>query len=612
MSGDGDSKKGIAVICVSSILLVGVVIAVTVGVTFDNNDSKDSKDSNQTHLASSMKAVKSICQPTDYKKECVDSLQHEAGNVTDPKELVKIAFNITVKEIYEGMQKSQLLHELEKEPRAKMALDTCKELLEDSIDDLRRSIDKMGEFDIMNLYDLLMDLKVWLSSSITYQETCLDGFQNTTSEAGGKMKDALKLAMRMSSNGLAIIDDLASTVAKLNMSTASAGQRRLLQENAEGDLDLEDNVLGHGEIPLWVGGGIRRRLLEDKVPGLGKRKADVVVAKDGSGMVSSISEALAKVPTKMKQPFIIYVKEGIYNEYVTIGKKMTGVVMVGEGPYKTRITGNKNFIDGVNTFKTATVAVEGDYFMAVNIGFENSAGAEKHQAVALRVGSDMSVFYRCAMDGYQDTLYAHTKRQFYRDCIISGTIDFVFGDSLSVFQNCTFKVRKPMQNQHCIVTAQGRKDRHEPTAIIIQGGSIVADPEYEPYKLTNKAFLARPWKPYSRTIFMDTYIGDLVTPEGYMPWAIDDTGNKTCFYSEFETQGPGSDKSRRVKWPGVKTITPEHALDFTPFRFYKGDAWIKRTGVPYSAGAYSDSGTKSDKPNSNSELNSDPKSKSSH
>ncbi len=229
-------------------------------------------------------------------------------------------------------------------------------------------------------------------------------------------------------------------------------------------------------------------------------------------------------------------------------------------------------------------AVSGDYFIAKNIGFENSAGPEKHQAVALKVQSDLSVFYNCSMDGYQDTLYVHTKRQFYRDCTISGTIDFVFGDAASVFQNCTFLVRKPMDNQQCIVTAQGRKERRQPSAIVLQGCTILADPALYQYRFERKVYLGRPWKEYSRTIIMESYLDDLIQPTGWLPW-MGDFGLKTCFYTEFDNIGPGAvNSTHRVKWRGIKNITRKHALDFAPGRFLRGDSWIKSTGVPYISG----------------------------
>lgn len=78
-------------------------------------------------------------------------------------------------------------------------------------------------------------------------------------------------------------------------------------------------------------------------------------------------------------------------------------------------------------------AVVGDGFITQDITFRNTAGATNHQAVALRSGSDLSVFYRCSFEGYQDTLYVYSDRQFYRECDIYVTVDFIFGDATVVF-----------------------------------------------------------------------------------------------------------------------------------------------------------------------------------
>ena len=110
-------------------------------------------------------------------------------------------------------------------------------------------------------------------------------------------------------------------------------------------------------------------------------------------------------------------------------------------------------------------AVVGDGFIAKGITFENSAGPSKHEAVAVRSDADLSAFYQCSFVGYQDTLYVHSLRQFYRECDIYGTVDFIFGNAAVVFQNCNLYARKPNANQQNTFTAQGREDPNQNTGI---------------------------------------------------------------------------------------------------------------------------------------------------
>ncbi|PSS19615.1 Pectinesterase [Actinidia chinensis var. chinensis] len=561
----GQGKRRITVISISSLVLVAMVVAVTIGVSQNTSGLNHSRQ----EVTTSTKAIKNLCEPTDYKQVCVESLTRSAGNTTDPKELIRVVFQVAKEKIQEAARNSTLLQKLHNNPRTKEALGNCGDLAEAASNDLERSFDQMGQIDASKFDDLLANLKTWLSGAITYQETCLDGFENTTGDAGEKMKEYLRTGMQLTSNGLAIVTEISAALSSMNIE--GFNNRRLLSH--------ELPILGHDEFPTWVDAG-KRKLL---AAGATTFKPDLIVAKDGTGKYKTINEALKDIPLNSNKTFVLYIKEGVYQEKVQFNRTMTHLMVVGDGPTKTKITGGLNFIDGVTTFHTATVVVLGDFFIAKDIGFENSAGPEKHQAVALRVGADMSIFYNCQMDGYQDTLYAHTYRQFYRDCVITGTIDFIFGDSAAVFQGCTLVVRKPLDNQANIVTAQGRKDNRQPTGIVLQNCTITADPAYYPVRNQIKSYLGRPWKEYSRTIIMESFIDDLIQPEGWMPWN-GTFGLDTCFYTEYNNRGPSASKANRAHWKGVKKVTKARMERFTASQFIMGGTWIPVTGVPYTPG----------------------------
>lgn len=224
-------------------------------------------------------------------------------------------------------------------------------------------------------------------------------------------------------------------------------------------------------------------------------------------------------------------------------------------------------------------AVQANGFIAKNIGFENTAGPEGGQAVALRVKADMCAFFNVRMDGYQDTLYVHSGLQFYRDCIVSGTVDFIFGDSSTIIQNSQLIVRKA-RNQNA-VTAQGKASKHQTTAIVIQNCTIVPEAALFPDRFTVKSYLGRPWKKYAATIFMETEIGDLIQPEGYLSWNGDDTG----YFGEYNNRGAGADTSRRVKWDGFHVMQTGKANRYTVDKYLNHPvSWVGATGIQYIPG----------------------------
>lgn len=210
--------------------------------------------------------------------------------------------------------------------------------------------------------------------------------------------------------------------------------------------------------------------------------------------------------------------------------------------------------------------------------FINTAGPEKHQAVAIRSGSDRSVFYRCSFNAYQDTLYAHSNRQFYRDCDITGTIDFIFGNAAVVFQNCNIMPRQPLPNQFNTITAQGKKDPNQNTGISIQKCTLSRFDD----KLTAATYLGRPWKEFSTTVIMQSTIGPFLNALGWKEWVSGVDPPTSIFYAEYQNVGLGSPTSGRVKWAGYRpTLTIDEAAKFTVGNFIQGSEWLAEANVQY-------------------------------
>ncbi|KAH7352639.1 hypothetical protein KP509_19G055400 [Ceratopteris richardii] len=309
---------------------------------------------------------------------------------------------------------------------------------------------------------------------------------------------------------------------------------------------------------------------------------DAIVAQDGSGNYKSVTEALNNVPKGRSSRYTIYIKKGEYNEYLNIPKGMNLLTLIGDGMGQTIITGDKSFSQGVTTYKTATVAISGPNFIARKITFRNTAGAENHQAVALRVNSDQAVFDSCSFEGYQDTLYALANRQFYTGCTISGTVDFIFGNAIAVFQDCNVLGRLPLQTQRNTFTAQGRKVSSDPSGYSFQKCTVGAAPDLQSPPYPIESYFGRPWKAYSRTVFMQCTIQQVINPAGWLPWDATNPFTDTLYYGEYQNTGAGADTSKRVAWKGVHpNMSPEEASAFTVNSFISGPSWIQEANVVF-------------------------------
>ncbi|MBA0747616.1 hypothetical protein Gogos_004517, partial [Gossypium gossypioides] len=227
--------------------------------------------------------------------------------------------------------------------------------------------------------------------------------------------------------------------------------------------------------------------------------------------------------------------------------------------------------------------VSGEGFLARDITIDNSAGPEKHQAVALRVNADFTALYRCSVNSFQDTLYVHSFRQFYRECDISGTIDYIFGNAAVVFQACNIITRMPMPGQFTVITAQSRDSPDETTGISIQNCSILATVELYGNSSRFKSYLGRPWRMYSTTVYIESYIDDFINPSGWTKWSNDE-GLDTLYYGEYDNYGPGSGTDSRVTWPGYHVMEYDVAYNFSVSELITGEAWLDSTAFPYDDG----------------------------
>ncbi|XP_057718438.1 pectinesterase-like [Arachis stenosperma] len=518
-------------------------------------------DEKEAHI----QVAESACEGTLYRDLCVSTVSTfpDLASKSLPQTICSL-LNHTVGEVTSssynctGLRKGlPNLSTMEKR-----ALDDCIALFDDTRTELATTISDLNQTTIPSRRH--HDSQTLLSAAMTNLYTCLDGFAYCKGSHVREryLQDKLFQISNHVSNSLAMLKKVPGA-----------------KKPSKSEVFPEYGKM-KGHFPTWITNK-DRKLLQASV---NQTKFNLVVAQDGTGNFKTIAEALAAAPNSSTTRFVIHIKAGAYFENVEVIKKKTNLMLVGDGIGKTVVKASRNVVDGWTTFQSATFAVVGDGFIAKGITFENSAGPSKHQAVAVRNGADLSVFYQCSFVAYQDTLYVHSLRQFYRDCDVYGTVDFIFGNAAVVFQNCNLYARKPDPNQKNLFTAQGREDPNQNTGISILNCKVTAASDLIPVKSSFKTYLGRPWKLYSRTVYMKSFIDDLVDPAGWLEWngtfALD-----TLYYGEYQNRGPGSNTSARVKWPGYRVITNStEASQFTVKQFILGDEWLNSTGVPFFTG----------------------------
>ncbi|BAF17224.1 Os05g0361500 [Oryza sativa Japonica Group] len=300
------------------------------------------------------------------------------------------------------------------------------------------------------------DVHTLLSAILTNQQTCLDGLQAASSSwserGGGGLAAPIANGTKLYSLSLSLFTRAWVPTAK--GSKHHGGGKKPHQGHGKKQPPAAAASMRRGLFDAADGEMARRVAMEGPEATVAVNGV-VTVDQGGGGNYTTVGDAVAAAPSNLDGStghYVIYVAGGVYEENVVVPKHKRYIMMVGDGVGQTVITGNRSVVDGWTTFNSATFAVVGQGFVAMNMTFRNTAGPSKHQAVALRSGADLSAFYGCSFEAYQDTLYAHSLRQFYRRCDVYGTVDYVFGNAAVVFQSCAFLSRlprpRPVQHRH--------------------------------------------------------------------------------------------------------------------------------------------------------------------
>lgn len=300
-----------------------------------------------------------------------------------------------------------------------------------------------------------------------------------------------------------------------------------------------------------------------------------IVAKDGSGDFKTINEAIDAVENGLQTTSKIIIKKGTYREKITVTASKGPITFEGESLRETIIVNDdyssKKKADGkeFGTTGSSTIFIFADNFSAKNITFQNDAG-KVGQAVAVLITGDKAIFENCRFLGFQDTLYLKGQqddpsqsrdiRQYFKNCYIEGTTDFIFGAATAVFQNCEIYAKESATYLTAASTPEGKKF-----------GFVFIDCKITGDANPQSVYLGRPWRPFAKTVFVNTEINNVIKPEGWHNWNKPDA-EKTSFYGEYNSKGIGANSEKRVSWS--HQLSKKEAKEFSVKNVLAGkDNW---------------------------------------
>lgn len=298
----------------------------------------------------------------------------------------------------------------------------------------------------------------------------------------------------------------------------------------------------------------------------------ITVGQNGCADFNSIQKAVDSVPKENSERVVILIKPGFFKQRVLVPLNKPFITFRGEDPFKTIISYDLNaqmtMPDGFRTYGSdcATFRAKGASDLILeNLTIENTFGPHP-QAQAVKLASERAICVNCRFLGGQDTIMTHSGRQFFLNCYIEGGTDFIYGHAQAVFENCRIH-----SNESSHITAHAATEPNLPTGYVFYncrlttGEGVVTD-------------LGRPWRPYSRVVYYNCWMDKGIIPEGWDNWR-NPANEKTAFYAEYKSRGPGADPAARVKWS--HQLTDEQAIVYIPENFLRLngqtiDNWLQK------------------------------------